>query len=115
MIKTGDVTSNPAAPDIIVDEVIGIAIRETEEIHTKNIDEIIRYIEGGKKKASKQNQKTPVTSVSPSIEEYPEMDKEVDEFRQRLDIPISPERLRVHISEEFLEKLKNKMKKKLNS
>ena len=32
------------------------------------------------------------------------MGKEVDEFRKRIDIPINPERLRVYMSEEEIEK-----------
>jgi uncharacterized protein YcbX len=110
MKKTTDVTSMQIPSVLISEAESKTQPLEPEELHSKNIDELVRYIEGGKKKTPKSSRKTPVTSVSPSVDDYPELDKEVDEFRQRLDIPVSPERFRANVSVEFLEKLKTKVK-----
>lgn len=81
-----------------------------EPLYNLPLEELVMYIEGGKKGKS-DKRRTAATSVSPNCEDFPELDKEIDEFRQRIDIPMSPERFRVKLSEEFIENLRGKLKK----
>lgn len=79
---------------------------ESGDLYSLPIDELMNYIEGGKKKTKKSKLRTPPTSVSPANEDFTDLDKEIDEFRQRIDIPLSPERLKVSVSEDFIQKLR---------
>lgn len=106
MNKSIDVTIQPCPETESPDREILNKKLESEDLYTLPIDDLITYIEGGKKKNKKTKQRTPPTSVSPENQEFTELDKEIDEFRQRIDIPPSPERLRVNFSEDFIQKLR---------
>ena len=86
---------------------------ECEPLYNLPIDELVTYIEGkNKKKTNKRN--NAANSSSPSSD-YSELDKEIDEFRKRIDIPLTPCRPSVKLSQEFLDQLrKSLLRNKVN-
>lgn len=84
---------------------------ETEPLYNLPIEDLVTYIEGNKKKKKKSHRNTATSSLSPLNEEFSELDKEIDEFRKRIDIPITPERPQVRLSPEFLEQLRKSLSK----
>lgn len=91
-------------------------ITESEPLYNLPIDDLVMYIEGkGKNKANRR--RTAASSISPntSKNDYAELDKEIDEFRQRIDIPITAYRPSLRLSQEFLEQLrKSLLRSKVN-
>jgi hypothetical protein len=82
---------------------------ECEPLYNLPIEELVTYIEGSKKKKKKSHRNTATSSLSPLNEDYSKLDKEVDEFRRRIDIPITPERPKLRLSQEFLEQLRTSL------
>lgn len=80
-----------------------------EPLYNLPLEELVMYIEGGRNR-KKDKRRTATTSASPNSEDFTELDKEIDEFRQRIDIPMSPQRLSVKLSKEFIENLREKLK-----
>ncbi|OMJ81853.1 hypothetical protein SteCoe_17619 [Stentor coeruleus] len=84
---------------------------DCEPLYNLPIEELVTYIEGGKKKKKKSHRNTAASSLSPLIDEFSELDKEVDEFKRKIDIPITPERPKLRLSQEFLEQLRTSLHK----
>ena len=80
---------------------------DPEPLYNLPIDDLVTYIEG--KNKNNNSRRTAASSISPLHVEYTEMDKEIDEFRKRIDIPITPYRPKLNLSQEFLDQLKKRL------
>ena len=90
---------------------------DSEPLYNLPIDDLVKYIEGKGRRRAKTRSTTAesTTPVSPQSEDYSELDREVDEFRQRIDIPITPCRPSLQLSQEFLAQLrKSLLRNKVN-